>query len=272
MLASLDQIVAATRQKVAETKLSVDLRQLGQQAGNHLPRGFRHGLESKSREGVAVIAELKRASPSRGLIRSDFDPESLADELERAGSAALSVLTDQEFFQGSLENLRHASASTKLPCLRKDFIVDEFQLLEARANNADAVLLIVAALSQAELKMLAGRAAECKLDVLCEVHDEDELQRALDAGCTLIGVNSRDLRTFKVDLDTAFRLAKSIPKDAFGVAESGIHSAVDIARLRAAGYQAFLIGESLMKAHSPGEALRGLLAEAERESQTPIRK
>jgi indole-3-glycerol phosphate synthase len=272
MPVSLDQIVAVTRQKVAETKLSVDLRQLDRQAGNHVPRGFRRGLESKSQDGVAVIAELKRASPSRGLIRSDFDPENLAGELDRAGAAALSVLTDAEFFQGSLDNLRRASASTKLPCLRKDFIVDEFQLLEARANNADAVLLIVAALSHAELKMLASRATECNLDVLCEVHDEGELQIALDAGCTLIGVNSRDLRTFKVDLETAFRLADLIPTNVLRVAESGIHSGADIARLRSAGYQAFLIGESLMKAKSPGEALRGLLAEAERESQTPIRK
>src|SRR5271168_1946631 len=164
MSASLDQIVAATRRRVAETKLSADLRQLDRQAGNHVPRGFRRGLESKSQDGIAVIAELKRASPSRGLIRSDFDPESLAEELESAGAAALSVLTDAEFFQGSLENLRRASASTHLPCLRKDFIVDEFQLLEARANCADAVLLIVAALSAEELGRLARGARERGLD------------------------------------------------------------------------------------------------------------
>jgi indole-3-glycerol phosphate synthase len=272
MPVSLDQIVAATRQKVAKTKLSADLRQLDRQAGNHVPRGFRRGLESRSQDGIAAIGELKKASPSRGLIRADFDPESLAKELERAGAAALSVLTDEEFFQGSLGNLRRASASTKLPCLRKDFIIDEFQLLEARANNADSVLLIVAALSEAELKMLASRAAEYSLDVLCEVHDEDELQRAVDAGCSLIGVNSRDLRTFKVDLETTFRLAESIPKDALRVAESGINTGADIARLRSAGYQAFLIGESLMKAHSPGEALRGLLVEAKRESLALVRK
>jgi indole-3-glycerol phosphate synthase len=137
MPASLEQIVAATRRKVAETKPAADLRQLDRQAGNHSPRGFRHALESTSRDGIAVIAELKRASPSRGLIRSDFDSSSLAKELEDAAAAALSVLTDEEFFQGSLENLRRASAVTKLPCLRKDFIVDEFQLLEARANGAD---------------------------------------------------------------------------------------------------------------------------------------
>jgi indole-3-glycerol phosphate synthase len=168
--------------------------------------------------------------------------------------------------------LRRASANTKLPCLRKDFIVDEFQLLEARANGADAVLLIVAAISPTELKILARRASEYTLDVLCEVHDEKELQRAVDAACTLIGVNNRNLRTFKVDLETAMRLANLIPKNVFRVAESGIHTGADIARLRAAGYQAFLIGESLMKAKSPGEALRALLAEAQRESQALVRK
>jgi indole-3-glycerol phosphate synthase len=272
MPASLDEIVAATRRRVAEIKPATDLRQLERQAGNHVPRGFRRSLESSSTNAIAVIAELKRASPSRGLIRSDFDPEVLAAELEGAGAAALSVLTDAEFFQGSLENLQRASASTKLPCLRKDFIIDEFQLLEARCHCADAVLLIVAALSPAELAMLAGRASEYNLDVLCEVHDEEELQRAIDAGCTLIGVNNRDLRTFKVDLETAMRLADSIPKNALRVAESGIQSGADIARLRAAGYQAFLIGESLMKAKSPGEALRALLAEVQRESHSLVRK
>jgi indole-3-glycerol phosphate synthase len=262
MSTSLDQIVAATRRRVAETKVSVDLRQLDRQAGSHVPRGFRRGLESAGRDSIAVIAELKRASPSRGLIRPDFDSESLAEELESAGAAALSVLTDAEFFQGSLENLRRASAITKLPCLRKDFIIDEFQLLEARAHGADAVLLIVAALSQQALKTLACRAAEYKLDVLCEVHDAEELQRAVDAGCTLIGVNNRDLRTFKIDLETALGLANFIPKNVLRVAESGIRSGADIARLRAAGYQAFLIGESLMKAKSPGEALKELLQQA----------
>ena len=272
MPASLDEIVAATRRRVAESKAAVDLRQFERQAGNHIPRGFRHSLESGSANGVAVIAELKRASPSRGLIRPDFDPVRLAEEFESSGATALSVLTDAEFFQGSLENLRRASGATKLPCLRKDFMVDEFQLLEARAHGADAVLLIVAALAPAELKLLVRRASEYKLDVLCEVHDEMELQCAVDAGCTLIGVNSRDLRTLKVDLETSFRLANSIPKNALPVAESGIRSGADIARLRAVGYQAFLIGESLMRAKSPGEVLQALLAEAQRESHALVRK
>jgi indole-3-glycerol phosphate synthase len=271
MPANLDQIVAATRRRLAEIKPAADLRQLDRQAGKHVPRGFRRALESASQDGVAVIAELKRASPSRGLIRDEFDSEILAQELESAGAAALSVLTDAEFFQGSLENLRRASACTMLPCLRKDFLIDEFQLLEARANGADAALLIVAALSQGELKRLASRADEYSLDVLCEVHDEDELLRAVDAGCDLIGVNSRNLRTFQVDLETAFRLVNSIPKNALAVAESGIHNGADIARLRAIGYQGFLIGESLMKAKSPGATLKALLAEAQRESRALIR-
>lgn len=221
---------------------------------------------------MAVIAELKRASPSRGLIRPDFDPEHLAKDFESAGAAALSVLTDAEFFQGSLDNLRRASSCTKLPCLRKDFIIDEFQLLEARASGADAVLLIVAALSKEELKTLACRAGEYSLDVLCEVHDQEELRCAVDTGCNLIGVNNRDLRTFQVDLETAIRLADSIPRNALPVAESGIHSGADIARLRAAGYQAFLIGELFMKAKSPGEALKALLTEVKSESHTLVRE
>ena len=271
MHATLDQIVAATRRKVADGKQSVDTRQLERRAEMHVPRGFRRALELRSQTGPAVIAELKKASPSRGVIRSDFDPGGLAMELESAGAAALSVLTDQEFFQGSLENLRIASESTQLPCLRKDFMVDEFQILEARANRADAILLIVAALSPAELTHLAQRAAEYDLDVLCEAHDEEEVQRAVDCGCNLIGVNSRDLRTLKVDLETAFRLVERIPASALRVAESGIKNGVDVARLQAAGYGAFLIGESLMKVESPGGALQVLLAEAEGKSCSSLR-
>ncbi len=262
MPASLDQIVAATRRTVFEARQTADLRELEQRMENHAPRGFRQALQTASSQGVAIIAELKKASPSRGLIRSDFDAALLARELEGAGAAALSVLTDEEFFQGSLDNLRKASAATNLPCLRKDFIVDEFQLLEARANCGDAVLLIAAALSQAELVGLRIQSRDYDLDVLCEVHDDEELQRAIDAGCNLIGVNNRDLRTFQIDLKTAFRLAGQLPKNVLPVAESGIHAGQDIARLRAVGYQGFLVGESLMKAAAPGEALRALLTEA----------
>ena len=259
MTTILDRIVAATRTRVAEARRSADLRELGRRAEQHVPRGFRRALTSKSRDAVAVIAELKKASPSRGLIRSDFHPAHLARELESAGAAALSVLTDEEFFQGSLRNLREASAAVKIPCLRKDFIVDELQLVEARANAADAVLLIVAALSHEELPMLSSSARRHGLDVLCEVHDVAELQRALDAGCDLIGVNTRDLRTFQVRLEIAFDLAEKFPAGTVRVAESGIHSAEDMARLRGAGYHAFLVGESLMRADHPGNALRELL-------------
>ncbi len=259
MAAILEKIVAATRARVEKTRRDADLRTLERQAEMHVPRGFRRALQSKSRDGVAVIAELKKASPSKGLIRAEFRPAELARELADAGATALSVLTDEEFFQGSLQNLREASSAVRVPCLRKDFIVDEFQLLEARANAADAVLLIVAALSSEELSSLAEGARQQELDVLCEVHDKEEMQRARDAGCDLIGVNTRDLRTFKVDLETAFRLVDQIPSGVVKVAESGIHSADDVARLRAAGYDAFLVGESLMRAASPGEALRELM-------------
>ncbi len=272
MAAILDKIVAATREQVARSKRGADLRELERQAELHTPRGFRRALELNSRNGVAVIAELKKASPSKGLIRAEFRPADLAGELEAAGAAALSVLTDEEFFQGSLENLRVASTAVEIPCLRKDFIVDEFQLLEARVNAADAVLLIVAALSSEELGTLAAGARRRGLDVLCEVHDEDELQRALDAGCDLIGVNTRDLRTFKVHLETAFRLARKIPAGVVRVAESGIHSAEDVARLRAAGYHAFLVGESLMRAERPGDALRELMGVASVEWRVPSRR
>lgn len=259
---NLADIIAATRRKLTERRSETDLSELERQASLHVPRGFRAALRSVSESSVAVVAELKKASPSRGLIRRDFYPIKLAKELETAGAAALSVLTDEEFFQGSLKNLRIASAESRLPCLRKDFIVDEFQIIEARANSADAILLIVAALSQRELTTLLQTARDHELDVLCEVHDEDELQLALDAGCNLIGVNSRDLRTFKVDLATALRLAEHMPKNVLGVAESGIESGGEIARLRSAGYKAFLIGETLMRAASPGEALKSLLVES----------
>src|ERR1035441_10073805 len=273
MPASLDSIVAATRHTLSHprsgltsTPISGSRRDSGlgaleDAAAGHTPRGFRSELRrvARDRSAVAVIAELKKASPSKGLIRADFRPSELARDLEQAGAAALSVLTDQQFFQGSLDDLREASSSSSLPCLRKDFIVDELQIVEARANCADAILLIVAALDQKELVALAGIARSHSLDVLCEAHDEDELQRALDAGCDLIGINSRNLRTFEVNLETAFRLAEKMPDTCVRVAESGIRSGADVARLRSAGYEAFLIGEWLMGAERPGEALAELM-------------
>jgi indole-3-glycerol phosphate synthase len=265
MPASLDSIVAAARRRVSELQRTTGLRAMERAAAEHTPRGFLNQLRRISNDGIAVIAELKKASPSKGLIRADFRPSALGPELEQAGAAALSVLTEESFFQGSLDYLRQASSSTSLPCLRKDFIVGEFQMVEARANCADAVLLIVAALTQKELVSLSRSARSHQLDVLCEAHDEQELQRTLDAGCQLIGINSRNLRTFEVSLDTALRLASKVPDQCLAVAESGIHSGADLARLRAAGYKAFLIGESLMKRERPGEALLKLLQEADLE-------
>jgi len=259
MPTKLDEILAATRARVAAAKSATDMTEASAAAQRHWPRGFRRNLQRVSQTGPAIIAELKKASPSKGLIRADFDVPSLAAELEHAGAAALSVLTDEQFFQGSLHNLELASAATLMPCLRKDFIIDEFQLLEARACRADAVLLIVAALTQDELVALHRYAHELRLDVLCEVHNDAELDRAIAAGCNLIGVNNRNLHTFHVDLNTALQLAKRIPASAVKVAESGIESAADIARLRNAGFDAFLIGESLMRAPRPGEVLRVLL-------------
>jgi indole-3-glycerol phosphate synthase len=262
MHSKLENIMTATRERLAAARASADLPAMTAAAEQHRPRGFRESLRRAAESGIAVVAELKKASPSKGLIREDFPVAQLARELEDAGATALSVLTDQQFFAGSLENLEIASGATQLPCLRKDFIVDEFQLLEARAYRADAALLIVAALTQTELVDLYRRAREVELDVLCEVHDADELQRALDAGCETIGVNNRDLHTLRVDLNTSLRLAGMMPASVLKIAESGIESGDDIVRLRQAGFDAFLVGESLMRAPRPGEALQALLVQA----------
>ena len=258
----LSEIIAHTRAVVRERVMTADMRELELRAAAHTPRGFAAALRTKSAAGPAVIAELKKASPSKGLIRANFDPAALAKQMEAGGAAVLSVLTDEKFFQGSLENLRLASHAVNIPCLRKDFMVDVFQILEARANGADAILLIVAALSDAELRTLRDEARNFELDVLCEVHDAEELQRALALECECVGVNSRDLRTFEVSLERAAELAAQLPTSAVRVAESGIHTAADMQQLRAAGYDAFLIGESLMRKPDPGEALHDLLAAA----------
>lgn len=262
MTVTLEQLTAAARRRVAETKRNADRKLLESAAEKHVPRGFRQNLARVAETAPAIIAELKKASPSKGLIREPFHCAALATQLQMNGAAALSVLTEEEHFLGALSNLCEASAATDIPCLRKDFIVDEFQMLEARANRADAVLLIVAALTQGELVFLNDRAKDWSLDVLCEVHDEEELSRAMDAGFDLIGVNGRDLRTFKVDLAVSFELAQEIPSNAVRVAESGIRGGEDVRLLREAGFQAFLIGESLMRAELPGVALAELLREA----------
>ena len=259
----LPEILAHTREVVAQRKAVADVVALERAAAAHEPRGFAQAIRVKAeRDGLAVIAELKKASPSNGLIRAEFDAAALAPMMEAGGAAVLSVLTDEKFFQGSLENLRRASAAVSIPCLRKDFMVDEFQILEARAHCADAILLIVAALTDAELRGLRDSAKSYGLDVLCEVHDREELERALTLDCECVGVNSRDLKTFEVSLERACELAALLPESAVKVAESGIHTAADMRRLRAAGYEAFLIGESLMRQPHPGEALKKLLSES----------
>jgi indole-3-glycerol phosphate synthase len=258
----LDRILGETRAGVAERRGRIPLRDLETSAAAHTPRGFAAALRRSAASGPVIIAELKKASPSKGLIRGDFDPESLAAGFAHAGAAALSVLTDEPFFQGSLRNLEIASAATTLPCLRKDFIVDEYQIVEARAHRADAVLLIAAALTDTELARFTACAHQHALDVLCEVHTAEELARVHSLGCDCYGVNNRDLRTFAVSLETSLRLAEHLPPGAIHVAESGIHSAADIRTLRDAGFHALLIGESLMREADPGAALAALLSAA----------
>jgi indole-3-glycerol phosphate synthase len=264
MTTHLDTILSATRARVVEAKGRVPLRDLERLAQAHRPRKWAATLRRGVGDGAAVIAEIKKASPSRGLIRADFDVAWLADRYRFGGAAALSVLTDEEFFQGSLRNLEIASETVPLPCLRKDFMVDEYQIVEARAHRGDAILLIVAALSDGEIKRLAAAAHQIELDVLVEVHTADELQRVLDAlgetGADAIGVNNRNLKTFDVRLETSLELAERIPHGVVRVAESGIFGADDLTRLRSAGFDAFLIGESLMRQPDPGVALAALLA------------
>jgi len=259
MATKLDEILADTRLQVDARKATADYAALERKAAAHTPRGFIAGLRRAAANGPAIISEIKKASPSKGLIRGDFHPESLARMFEAAGAAALSVLTNEAFFQGSLEHLEAASAAVKIPCLRKDFMVDHFQVLEARAYGADAILLIVAAHTDQTLSDLRDEAERMSLDVLCEVHDRDELDRAAQLGFKLIGVNSRDLRTFTVYPELVTELGQWKPADAMMVAESGIGSAADIARYTAAGYEAFLIGEALMRQADPAAALAALL-------------
>ena len=262
MTTKLDQILEQTRHDVVARFQTANVQSLEARASAHQPRGFAATIRHVAQRSPAVIAELKKASPSKGLIRPDFHPANLAQAMQLAGAAALSILTDEPFFQGSLHNLQQASATVDIPCLRKDFIVDPFQILEARAHGADAILLIVAAHTDLNLKRLRASAREHSLDVLCEVHNAEELTRALDLDCEAIGVNSRDLRDFTVHPQILTKLVEQIPKTVVRVAESGITNGAEMARLRAAGYDAFLIGEALMRQPDPGTALAELLAAA----------
>ena len=265
MSTHLDSIVATTRATVAASKARVSAAELERLAADHQPRGFAAELRTRSVSGPAVIAELKKASPSKGLIRADFDVAWLAERYAAGGAAALSVLTDEPYFQGSLRNLELASGAVSLPCLRKDFTIDEYQLLEARAHRADAILLIAAALTNDEMLRFTRAAHALDLDVLCEVHTGAELDRvlALTEAPDAIGVNNRDLRTFEVRLETSLDLVSRIPSSVIRVAESGIAAAADVSRLRAAGFDAFLVGESLMRQPDPAAALLALLAQSE---------
>jgi indole-3-glycerol phosphate synthase len=233
-----------------------------------LKYGVKHGLAVRdfpaalTRPGLNIIAELKPASPSRGVIRENFDAGALARALEAAGAAALSVLTEEEFFRGSLQNLREARKNTALPVLRKDFIFDPWQVWETRANDADSFLLIVAALGDAQLRELLALGREMAMEPLVEVHTFEELQRALAAGARILGVNNRNLKTLQVRPETSFELVAQIPDECLAVSESGLRSHDDLCRLRAAGFDAFLIGESLMQAADPGAALAALLGPA----------
>jgi indole-3-glycerol phosphate synthase len=255
----LDAIVAATRKRVEDARARTGAAALSRAAAAATPpRGFRAALAV---DGVRVIAECKRRSPSRGVLRMAYDPVAIAHGYAAAGAAAISVLTEPTFFDGALDHLQAVRAAVDVPVLRKDFVVDAYQLLEARAAGADAVLLIVAALDDAELRTLSGAARDLGLDVLVEVHDEAELERADAAGATLIGVNNRNLRTLAVDVEASLRLAARLPEGALAVAESGLRAGEDLRRLRTVGYQAFLIGERFMSADDPGAALRGLLGD-----------
>jgi indole-3-glycerol phosphate synthase len=262
----LATILASTRATLAASKAEVPLSDLERRAAEHRPRGWAAALRHQAAKGPAIIAEIKKASPSKGLIRAAFDPAWLARRYRTGGAAALSVLTDEPYFQGSLRNLELASSAAPLPCLRKDFIVDEYQIVEARAHRADAILLIAAALSRAELEHLAQAAHAYSLDVLVEVHTADELESVLDSlgemGADAIGVNNRDLKTFEVSPQTSLALVGRIPSSVVRVTESGISTSEDIVRLRRAGFDAFLIGESLMRQPDPGVALAELLAGA----------
>ena len=266
MLTQLDTILRATRASVAASKTRVSTAELERQAGLHQPRGWAAALRLRARSGPAIIAEIKKASPSKGVIREDLDVAWLAQHYASGGATALSVLTDEPYFQGSLHNLELASSAVALPCLRKDFMVDEYQIVQARAHCADAILLIAAALTSDEMKRFSQSAHALALDVLVEVHTAAELDRVLDVlgedGADAIGVNNRDLKTFEVRLDTSLALIERIPATVVRVTESGISTAEDLSRLRSAGFDAFLIGESLMRQPDPGEALGALLAGA----------
>ena len=259
----LERIVRAKRTELESAKRQAPQKELEKQIIARPAGRFLQALlpPPEGQPGCAIIAELKKASPSAGVLRENYDPFGIARGYRQAGARALSVLTDREFFQGSLDDLKQAKAASALPALRKDFTLEEYHLYEAAAAGADAVLLIVAILQPQQLRRLLGVSRTLGLDALVEVHTAQELAVALEAGSEIIGVNNRNLHTFEVSTDTSFALIGNIPDETVAVSESGLRSAEDLEHLRSAGFDAFLIGESFMRQEDPGEALQRLLAD-----------
>jgi len=255
----LETIVAATRRIVEVRQATEPLAVLKERAAGVASRAGRFHAALARVDRVNVIAECKRRSPSRGVLRAEYDPVAIAIGYAAAGAAAISVLTEPTFFDGELDHLKAVRAAVDVPLLRKDFVVSEYQLLEAKTAGADAVLLIVAALRPVELKVLHDHARRYGLDVLVEVHDEKELAIAIDAGARIVGVNNRNLRTLEVDVRASDDLIARMPAEVIAVSESGLGTSEDLVRLRNLGYRAFLIGERLMSVEDPGGALKGLL-------------
>jgi indole-3-glycerol phosphate synthase len=255
----LETIVAATRRVIEVRQQKEPLAVLAERAGAMPSRAGRFQMALARTDRLNVIAECKRRSPSRGVLRTDYDPVAIARAYEDAGAAAVSVLTEPTFFDGSLEHLIAVRSAVEVPLLRKDFIVSEYQLLEAKAAGADAILLIVAALRPVELKVLHDHARRHGLDALVEVHDAKEVAIAIDAGARIVGVNNRNLRTLEVNVHASEELIAQMPPEIVAISESGLQTSEDLVRLKQLGYRAFLIGERLMTAAEPGEALKALL-------------
>ncbi len=258
----LKTILRRKTEELIERSRRVPIREMSQRAAARSPaRGFSESLTRRIRAGEpAVIAEIKRASPSKGLLRQDYRPREIARSYETGGAAALSILTDSDFFQGADAHLSEARDACKLPVLRKDFTIDAYQVYEARAIGADCILLIVSCLGDAQLAELSGLAAHLNMDVLVEVHDADELDRALALDPVLLGINNRDLRSFETSLDTTLKLLGRVPEGVTVVTESGIHTPEDVALMRRHGVDAFLVGEAFMRADDPGKKLAELFS------------